>query len=98
MTTKPAPVRSESGSDTDYLDSLSAALNGRGHLTMIVTDGPQARLEVLDRATRDGNVTVLCRRGRDGDRWFWWGWADRIAPADDLEHAASVVHRSLRAA
>jgi hypothetical protein len=30
--------------------------------------------------------------------WFWWPWADRIGPADDVPAAADRVARVLAAA
>ncbi|QXJ26075.1 hypothetical protein AGRA3207_007670 [Actinomadura graeca] len=81
--------------DLSMLDDLGRALTGRGFLTMIVT-GPRARLEVLDRASRGRTGTVLCERDARGDRWYYWSWADRIAPAAEVERAAAAVEHDLR--
>ena len=37
--------------------------------------------------------TVLYARG-----WYWWPWADRIAPAADVADAAARVASVLRVA
>ncbi|MFD0689256.1 hypothetical protein [Actinomadura fibrosa] len=82
--------------DLAILDDLGRALARRGFLTMIVTAGARPRLEVLDRTSPDRYGTVLCERDGRGDRWYWWSWADRIAPAGELERAAEAVDRDLR--
>ena len=33
----------------------------------------------------------LCRARRDGTWWFWWSWADRIAPVGEVETAAFKI-------
>ncbi|REF00090.1 hypothetical protein [Thermomonospora umbrina] len=85
---------SEERVDLAHLDDLGRALTARGFLTMIVTAGTP-RLEVLNRTDPERFGTVLCQGG--DDRWFWWSWADRIAPAADLEDAAALVERALSA-
>lgn len=81
-----------------HLDELGQALTRRSYLTMIVTDGSRSRLEVLNRTSPTRFGSVLCEADCHGDHWFWWSWADRIAPASALEHATAVVDRLLRAA
>ncbi|SEG84072.1 hypothetical protein SAMN04489712_116138 [Thermomonospora echinospora] len=92
-----APTSSEEHADLAHLDDLSEELTGRGHLTMIVTDGTP-RLNVLDRTDPDRYGTVICERGSEDDLWFWWSWADRIAPVTDLRRAAAVIDRTLSSA
>lgn len=29
--------------------------------------------------------------------WFWWSWAERIAPTDDIDAATALVASVLRA-
>ncbi|REE99070.1 hypothetical protein [Thermomonospora umbrina] len=36
--------------------------------------------------------------GVTDDAWFWWAWAERIAPAGDLDDAVSGIRRVLGAA
>jgi hypothetical protein len=38
---------------------------------------------------------VTADQDGDGTWWFWWSWAERISPARDLGHAASVIARVL---
>jgi hypothetical protein len=38
---------------------------------------------------------VTADQDADGHWWFWWSWAERIAPAGDLDRAASGIARVL---
>ena len=40
---------------------------------------------------------VYAGRGRDGQWWFWWSWAERIASGEDMAGAASRIMRVLAA-
>jgi hypothetical protein len=88
----------DTGADLALLDDLGGALTARGYLTMIVTSDARPRLEVLDRTAPGRNGSVLCEADAGGERWFWWSWADRIAPAAALEQAAAAVDGLLRGA
>ncbi|MQY09189.1 hypothetical protein [Actinomadura macrotermitis] len=81
------------GGGTAALDELGAALAPLGYLTVLLEDGARPRLEVLDRRPGGRSGGVVC----DGD-WYWWPWADRIAPAGDAARAAALVDRGLRQA
>lgn len=87
----------ETSADLAPLDDLGRALAGRGYLTMIVTGAGRARLEVLARSDPARYGSVLCAPGDGGERWYWWAWADRIAPVAAVEPAADLVDRLLRA-
>ncbi|ACY98186.1 MULTISPECIES: hypothetical protein [Thermomonospora] len=81
-----------------HLDELGRELTDRGYLTMIVTAGIP-RLDVLNRTDPERHGTVLCERGaHEEERWFWWSWADRIAPVTDLRRAADLIDRFLSGA
>ncbi|GAA2626183.1 hypothetical protein SMC26_18925 [Actinomadura fulvescens] len=80
------------------LDELGQALARRGHLTMMVTAGPRPRLEVLHRTEPGRSGTIVCDRDAEGESWFWWTWADRIAPVRELDRTAALVDQSLRQA
>ncbi|MEU5884048.1 hypothetical protein [Spirillospora sp. NPDC047279] len=88
----------ETGTETAALEELAQALTRHGHLTMIVTSGGRPRLEVLARATASRSGTVVCEADAGGEQWFWWTWADRIAPVRELERAALLVDGGLRPA
>lgn len=71
------------------------------------TDGWQVRLHappdrrpmlhVANPAVAFLSDLVTAGQGRDGRWWVWWSWAERIAPADDLDRAAASIGRVLAA-
>jgi hypothetical protein len=56
--------------------------------------GKPPSLHVVNPAipTAEERVMIDWRRG---EAWFWWAWAERIAPADDLDRATAAVCRVL---
>jgi hypothetical protein len=84
-----------------YLESLGDALRNRGFAVrlMIPQGGPPSLHVVNPRASALAeNILAECAESTDGGWWFWWSWAERIAPADDLDEAADRVTRVLAAA
>lgn len=74
------------------LEKLAAELTARGYRTPSLS--PQGRppsLTVSNPATSLLTETVMAEGG-----WFWWPWADRIAPVSDVATAAEHVARVLR--
>jgi hypothetical protein len=67
------------------LKRLDAALDpAQFSTTLLIKTGRRPRLTIVARRTRATvNIQV--------DTWFWWSWAERIAPADDLLTAASRI-------
>ncbi len=71
----------------------------------LAADGWQVRLHApADRRpmlhVANTAVAFLCDlvtagQGKDGQWWVWWSWAERIAPADDLDRAAVSIGRVL---
>ena len=89
-------VPAHDGDGVHPLDRLGQELTRRGYLVMLLPAGGPARLEIMNRgARRERDGSVLCEAG-GGGRWFWWSWAERIAPADAVEEAADQVDRLLR--
>ena len=79
-----------------YLDKLADELSHRGlEAWLMAPPGRVPSLYVVNPAARalEENVYVGC--GKDGMWWFWWSWAERIAVADDLDLAASMIVRGL---
>ncbi|HEY5988612.1 MAG TPA: hypothetical protein VIV12_19855 [Streptosporangiaceae bacterium] len=76
---------------TVALEQLAAALEPGEFATTLVT-----------RAGRVPSLWVLCRRSgaaqeaRAQDGWYWWEWAEAIAPADDPLAAAHKITAALR--
>ena len=80
--------------DTAALESLGAELNARGFDAHLVTPGgKQPWLAVRNPRAEVMSEDVMAQGG-----WFWWPWADRIAPATDVPAAAARVATVLRAA
>ncbi|WP_433323048.1 hypothetical protein [Spirillospora sp. CA-294931] len=87
-------ARTLTADDTDLaaLDGLGEALGRLGLPTMIFASGAARRLEVF----ADQPGSVVCERDATGELWYWWSWADRIAPAAELDRAAEAVAGLLR--
>jgi hypothetical protein len=77
---------------TANLDSLGAELRERGFEAQLVT--------AADRppwlAVRNPLAVAMAEDVMAQGGWFWWPWADRIAPADDVPAAAARVATVLR--
>ena len=74
------------------LERLAQALDPAEFSTALVMGG--GRRPVLTVASR----RTLAAEDIYADGWFWWSWAERIAPADDPLTAARLVTAVLRAA
>jgi hypothetical protein len=90
-----APV---AGHARSYLEPLAEALSRRGFLASVtrIGDGP-CFAEVINRTAPDLADSIFAARA-DGEWWFWWSWAQRIAPAADVELAAGRIAHVLAAA
>jgi predicted pyridoxine 5'-phosphate oxidase superfamily flavin-nucleotide-binding protein len=81
------------------LEQLGAAIRDGGVFDAVVAApaGGQARLRVRNRTAPVMAENIFCAAGPDGEWWFWWGWAERIAPAGDVAAAARLVMKVLAA-
>ncbi len=80
--------------ETAALEKLAAELTARGYRAhMITAGGGPPSLAVTNPQAAMLAETVLA----DAE-WFWWPWADRIAPMADVPAAAARVASVLRAA
>jgi len=78
------------------LESLAAELDRRGLTTRLMTPaGRVPSLHVVNPAVCRLAEDVYAGRSQDGSWWFWWPWAERIAPGDDLAAAAEAIARVL---
>lgn len=76
------------------LERLAAELRARGlGTTLIAPPGKAPWLDVRNPQASMLAETVMYARG-----WYWWPWADRIAPAADVADAAARVASVLRVA
>jgi hypothetical protein len=75
------------------LDKLAAELNGGDYVAGVVAHaGRRPYVHVRNR-----HAGVLTENIYAGEGWFWFGWAERIAPVTDVAAAAEIVIRVLRA-
>jgi hypothetical protein len=80
------------------LQGLADELTRQGLRARLVT--PQGRiptLHVVNPAATALAEEVYAGRSRDGQWWFWWSWAERIASGEDAAGAASRIRRVLAA-
>lgn len=66
-------------------------LSGRGFAASMepTSTTPCARITNRDVAHLSENIYVA--PDADGLWWFWWSWADRLAPIDDVEAATFKI-------
>lgn len=75
------------------LENLAGALESHGvHADVIAMPGRIPRLEVRTPDTA-GAEDIYAWRGEDGEWWYWWPWAERIA--DDVSSAADRIADAL---
>ena len=70
---------------TSALETLAAAL-GTDAYAITLTRGDRPHLTVTNRL-----VPRLSESVREHDGWFWWGWAERIAPIGEIGRAVHTV-------
>ena len=82
----------------DRLEFLAAELGRHGLTTRLqVPAGRVPCLHVVNPAVARLAEDVYVGRSQDGAIWFWWPWAERIAPGDELAAAAALIARVLGA-
>jgi hypothetical protein len=80
------------------LEGLAEAVTQHGLKARLVT--PPGRMPSLHVVNPDASALaedVYAGPGQDGQWWFWWSWAERIASGDDLTEAATRISRVLAA-
>ncbi len=78
---------------TSDLEELAAEVNGGDYEARLVA--PQGRRPHL--YVQNRRAGVLKENIYAGDGFYWFGWAERIAPVSDVAAAAETVMRVLRA-
>jgi hypothetical protein len=74
------------------LEKLAGELDSRRYAVSLVSAaGRRPHLHITNR-----NATVLTENIYVAEGWYWWGWAERIAPITDLTAAAAAIARVLR--
>jgi hypothetical protein len=82
------------GASLARLDHLAGALARQGmDAAPLAPPGRVPRLRV----THPSGMTeeVYAGRCHDGSWWFWWPWAERIAPESDTQAAAATIGQVL---
>jgi hypothetical protein len=94
----PHPRGAPAGERLARLDALAAELTARGWTAYVTTPrGRPARLFVQNPHDPGMCADVLAAADSGtGDWWFWFGWAERIAPAGAPDTAAAVIVTELR--
>jgi hypothetical protein len=83
----------------DRLEGLAEELGRRGLRTTLITPaGRVPSLHVVNPAVSRLAEDVYVGRSQDGLWWFWWPWAERIAPGDEVGAAAALIAKVLGAA
>jgi hypothetical protein len=78
------------------LECLAEELAKHGLVTRLLTPtGRVPSLHVVNPAVSRLAEDVYAGRSQDGLWWFWWPWAERIAPGDQLATAAAQIARVL---
>jgi len=87
-----AGVIREANSPKAALERLAAALDSRDYATTLLTShGQTPRLTVVSRLT-----TALAEDIYAGNGWYWWSWAEKLAPIADVPAAARKIATVLR--
>jgi hypothetical protein len=82
----------------ERLEGLAGELAKHGLMTRLMAPaGRVPSLHVVNPANSRLAEDVYAGRSQDGLWWFWWPWAERIAPGDQLAAAAGVIARVLSA-
>jgi hypothetical protein len=75
------------------LEKLAAELDGQAYaVTLVTAKGRRSCLSITNRRAVQLTENIYS----DGE-WFWWSWAQRIAPVADPAAAAAAVDRVLNA-
>lgn len=82
----------------DRLEKLAEELGRRGLRTRLMTPhGRIPSLHVVNPAVSRMAEDVYVGRSQDGLWWFWWPWAERIAPGDQVAQTAAMIAKVLDA-
>ncbi|GGL10155.1 hypothetical protein Sme01_32480 [Sphaerisporangium melleum] len=80
----------------DHLWRLGELLRTRGlHVRVGATAGGVPQLIVISMTVPTLSEVIFAARGGD-HWWFWWSWAERIAPVTDTQAAVALVCDALR--
>jgi hypothetical protein len=73
------------------LEALAEDLEVRGFAARLVDVGGYAAVKVKHRVVSQLSETVYAAPAVGGAWWFWWSWADPIAPLSEVHAAAFKI-------
>jgi hypothetical protein len=80
---------------TAQLEALAGELSRRGFATSVTGAALQHHHHPCVRVTNIHiarmSEDVYAAPGKDGQWAFWWSWADKIGPVEDIEAAAVTI-------
>jgi hypothetical protein len=78
------------------LEGLAEILAQQGlRARLMMPPGRVPRLHVVNPAASALAEDIYVGRCQDGEWWFWWSWAERIASSGDMPAAATRIGRVL---
>jgi hypothetical protein len=97
MTNRTDTQQTTADTGTADLEKLAAELDGKAYaVTLVTAAGRRPCLKITNRQAAQLTDFIYAAPADDGESWFWWGWAQQIAPVTDLAGAAAAVDRVLR--
>ncbi len=78
-----------------HVEALADELSRRGFIVTITRNAHYPSLTVDHPEVGRLSETIYVALARD-EPWFWWSWAERIAPAADVQATADAVAHVLR--
>lgn len=82
---------------TEHLEELAWRLGREGlYARLNMPLGKPPSLHVINPELPTAEEHVIIER-TSSEAWFWWAWAERIAPAHDMDSAVSGIRRVLGA-
>lgn len=83
---------------TKGLEALGDVLNDRGFIVTVMVDGGPPCVRVVSRETSHLSENIYAAPATDGALWFWWSWAEKLAPIGDVFATADKLAAVLRVA
>ena len=76
---------------TEQLGILAGNLTDRGFTAHVTQLGKYPCVLIAHGSVPQLSETVYAAPADDGAWWFWWSWADQIAPIGEVETAAFKI-------
>lgn len=83
---------------TKGLEALGEVLSNRGFIATVMAGGGPPCVRVISRETSHLSENIYAAPATDGSLWFWWSWAEKLAPIADVSATADKLAAVLRVA